>query len=157
APLLLQPVSLTDMARGIMADLRGRDPSRQVEVEIAGGLSTIGDAGLLKAALENLLGNAWKFTRRATLARITVTQQDAEHGKVFCVRDNGAGFEMAQAARLFAPFQRLHSATDFEGTGVGLATVHRIIARHGGKIWAEGKVDAGASFYFTLGNGQPHA
>ena len=121
-------------------------------VEIAPGLSGCGDARLLTIVLQNLLGNAWKYTAKRPIARIEFRQ--ANHGSetVYCVRDNGAGFNMAYADKLFAPFQRLHLESEFAGHGIGLATAQRIIARHGGRIWAEAEIDHGAAFFFTLGD-----
>jgi light-regulated signal transduction histidine kinase (bacteriophytochrome) len=110
-----------------------------------------GDARLLTIVLENLLGNAWKFTGKHPAAEIWFDQQRRDGRTVYCVRDTGAGFDMKYADKLFAPFHRLHGATEYEGVGVGLATVQRIIARHGGQIWAEAEVDRGAAFFFTLG------
>jgi light-regulated signal transduction histidine kinase (bacteriophytochrome) len=110
-----------------------------------------GDARLLGAVLENLLGNAWKFTARCASARIEFGATRSSEHTVMFVRDNGAGFDMAHADQLFGVFRRLHSATEFEGTGIGLATVQRIIRRHGGRVWAEAVVDRGATFFFTLG------
>jgi light-regulated signal transduction histidine kinase (bacteriophytochrome) len=108
------------------------------------------DPRLVAVILENILGNAWKFTSKRLGARIEVSQEVRENENVFFVRDNGAGFDIEHAQRLFAPFQRLHSAEDFEGTGIGLATVHRVVSRHGGRIWAEAATDSGATFFFTL-------
>jgi signal transduction histidine kinase len=105
---------------------------------------------LLRIALENLLGNAWKYTRNKPEARIEFSAESGKDGTIYCVRDNGAGFEMSHAEKLFTPFQRLHSERDYEGTGIGLATVERVVRRHGGRIWAEGSVGIGASFHFTL-------
>ena len=141
---------LSVLAREIAAELKQREPDRQVGFVIEEEVTADGDAGLLRVVLENLLGNAWKFTARHPRARIEfgVTQRD---GETACfVRDDGAGFDMAHADKLFGTFQRLHSATEFEGTGIGLATVQRIIHRHGGRVWAEGAVEQGATFYFTL-------
>ena len=121
-----------------------------MEWHIADNLTADGDPVLLKALLDNLLRNAWKFTAERPNARIEVTLCAMGGGKVFCVRDNGAGFEMAYADKLFKPFQRLHDAKRFEGTGIGLAIVYRILRRHGGRVWAEGSPGQGAAFYFTL-------
>jgi DNA-binding response OmpR family regulator len=145
-----QSVDLTKVARAIADRLQQSQPQRQVEFAIAAGLAACGDRQLLAILMENLLGNAWKYTGKRAQARIEVGTTVDTGGKAFYVRDNGAGFDMAYASKLFGVFQRLHSASDFEGTGIGLATVQRIVRRHGGKVWAEGKVDEGATFYFTL-------
>jgi signal transduction histidine kinase len=144
------PVNLSSLAEQVVSELQTGDPERQVDVEIAPGLCAVGDPGLLRAALANLLGNAWKFTAKTSHPHIEfgAFQQNGDRG--FYVRDNGAGFDMAYAGKLFGAFQRLHQASDFEGTGIGLATVQRVINRHGGRIWAEGAVGQGAVFYFTL-------
>ena len=150
-----ETVDLTAVAREIAAELQMTQPERQVEFIIEGGLVANGDAGLLRVVLEHLLGNAWKFTARHPRARIEFGrlsgkgQRDSE--ATYFVRDDGAGFDMAYADKLFGIFQRLHSMTDFDGTGTGLAVVQRIIHRHGGQVWAEGAVEQGAMFYFTLG------
>jgi signal transduction histidine kinase len=112
------------------------------------------DPGLVRVVIENLLGNAWKFTRRRAGARVQMDCELAGGEQVFVVRDNGIGFEAAQAENIFKPFQRLHAAGEFEGTGIGLATVQRIVERHGGRVWARGSVDEGASFFFTLSRQQ---
>jgi len=147
----LETVDLSALCRELEQELRNAEPERQVELFIAPGLTVQGDGTLLRAALQNLLGNAWKFTRDRTPGRITVGLQAQAEQNVYFVRDNGAGFDMAFSAKLFAPFQRLHSQKEFAGTGIGLATVQRIIHRHGGTVWAEGAVNQGATFYFTLG------
>jgi light-regulated signal transduction histidine kinase (bacteriophytochrome) len=144
------PVDLSNLARVVTEALAKRTPERIVSVVIAEGLAAQGDARLLRIVLENLLGNAWKFTSTTPAARIEVGMTPHEGRHAYFVRDNGAGFDMAYADRLFAPFQRLHPATEFEGTGIGLATVQRVIRRHGGQVWAEGIVGQGATFYFTL-------
>ena len=143
-------IDLSALAQTIAAEFKKTQPERQVEFVIAEGLVANGDASLLRAVLENLLGNAWKFTGKNAHARIEfgATQQDGE--PVYFVRDDGAGFDRAYASKLFGVFQRLHATVEFEGTGIGLATVQRIIQRHGGRIWAEGEVGQGATFYFTL-------
>lgn len=150
-PLTRQPVNLTQLVGYIVDDLRRESPERVVEVYIEPGVQVQGDATLLRVALENLLGNAWKYTGKCREPRIRFERIEHEGHPAFCVRDNGAGFDMRFADRLFGVFQRLHSANDFQGTGVGLASVRRIIRRHGGDIWAEGEVDRGAKFVFWLG------
>ena len=145
-----EPVSLTGLAESISAELRGSDPQRQVEFVIAPGLETSGDPRLLRVALENLLGNAWKYTAKHPRARIEFGVAQHEARPAYYVRDDGAGFDMTYADKLFGAFQRLHAPGEFEGTGVGLATVRRIVGRHGGRVWAEGAVERGATFYFTL-------
>ena len=150
AELVRAPVDLSALAETVVATLRRDHPQRVVAVAIAPGMTASGDARLLTVALENLLGNAWKFTARCADARISFSAAEGPDGRVFTVRDNGAGFDMAYVGKLFGAFQRLHSAIDFPGTGIGLATVGRIIHRHAGKVWAEGALDAGAAFHFTL-------
>jgi PAS domain S-box-containing protein len=144
------PIDLTALAGEIAAELAAADPGRDVAVKIADDLSCTGDPQLLRLVLRNLLGNARKFSAKTPGARIDVGQVDIDGEGVFFVRDNGAGFDMRYAGKLFGAFQRLHSATDFEGTGVGLATVQRIVSRHGGRIFAEAEPGQGATFYFTL-------
>jgi light-regulated signal transduction histidine kinase (bacteriophytochrome) len=143
-----ETVDLSALAKSISSTLVLTQPSRRVTFVIAEGLVTTGDAGLLRVALENLLGNAWKFTSKKQRARIEFGR--AENPPIYFVRDNGAGFDMAYVNKLFSAFQRLHNASEFPGTGIGLATVQRIIARHGGRIWVEAAVGQGATFYFTL-------
>lgn len=154
-PVVAQPVNLSQLAHYIVEDLRRQAPQRRVDVHIEDGLSVQGDPTLMRVVLENLLGNAWKYSARNEHARIELgaTLQDGRW--VYHVKDNGAGFDMRFADRLFGVFQRLHSANDYPGTGVGLATVQRIIRRHGGQIWADSEVGAGARFYFTLGEARP--
>jgi PAS domain S-box-containing protein len=146
-------VDLSELARATVERLRAAHPERNVEVLIAKGLTATGDGRLLGAALDNLIGNAWKFTRHQPKATIEVSSMRDAGQLVYLVRDNGAGFDMAFASKLFGVFQRLHTTDEFEGTGIGLATVQRIIRRHGGRIWAEGVVGGGATFYFTVDQG----
>ncbi len=148
--LRVQPVDVTAEARSILGQLRDRDPARNVDVRVADHLLAEADRGLFRTMLENLLSNAWKYTARKERASIEVGSTDRSGERVFFVRDNGAGFAAEQADRLFRPFQRLHAASEFEGTGIGLATVHRIVTRHGGRVWAEGAPDAGATVYFRI-------
>ncbi|MDB4993891.1 MAG: arcB [Myxococcaceae bacterium] len=151
AELRRDRVDLSRLASAVAADLRATDRSRDVDFVIAGGIEVLGDPDLLHALLENLFGNAWKFTSRRAHSRLElgIVDKDARP-TVYFVRDNGAGFDMAHAYKLFTPFQRLHAADEFAGTGIGLATVQRIVDRHGGRIWAEGAVDVGATVHFTL-------
>jgi signal transduction histidine kinase len=143
-------VNLGELAEMILADLRKEQRARKAEIHVAPGLIVDGDAALLRNVLENLLGNAWKFSSKRDCSRIQVDSR-VDNGKtVFFVRDNGAGFDPAYSNRLFGAFQRLHREDEFPGTGVGLATVQRIIHRHGGRVWAEGGVDQGATFYFMI-------
>jgi light-regulated signal transduction histidine kinase (bacteriophytochrome) len=139
------------VARAIGERLREADPQRDVEIIVQEGLVAEGDATLLTAVMENLLGNAWKFTSQRAKAHIEVGLTSKDGLRVYFVRDDGAGFDMAYVGKLFGAFQRLHSATEFPGTGIGLATVQRIVRRHGGQVWAEGEVGRGATFFFTLG------
>jgi two-component system, sensor histidine kinase and response regulator len=143
-------VDLSAVVRGIAAELAAREPAREVRFAIADGVKARGDVSLLRAALLNLLENSWKFTSKHPQALIEFGTQESEEGPVYFVRDDGAGFDMGESVRLFNPFQRLHKDSEFEGTGIGLATVERIVRRHGGRIWAEGGVERGATFYFTL-------
>ena len=148
--LLLEPVDLSGMAKTVAAELRQTEPERDVRVEIAEGITVNGDRNLLQVVMENLLGNAWKYTGRREEAVIEFGKTTVAGEPACFVRDNGAGFDMAQSERLFAPFQRLSGTDEFKGHGIGLATVARIIQRHGGRVWAEGEPDKGATFYFTL-------
>jgi light-regulated signal transduction histidine kinase (bacteriophytochrome) len=143
-------VDLSGIAWRVVQRLKAGDPSRDVEVIIAEGASTAGDARLLAVLLENLVGNAWKFTSKREKARIEFGARTENGRPVYFVRDDGAGFDMEHYAKLFGTFQRLHSSREFEGTGIGLATVQRVVNRHGGRIWAVGAVDGGATFFFTL-------
>ncbi|CAN5566460.1 hypothetical protein BH09VER1_BH09VER1_48360 [soil metagenome] len=144
------PVDLTGLARSVVAALRQAAPERIAEVVVADGLETTGDPRLLRIMLENLLGNAWKFTSKSPAAHLEFTSHLENSERVFSIRDNGAGFDMRYAGKLFAPFQRLHRLSEFPGTGIGLATVQRIIHRHGGRVWAQAEVDRGATFHFTI-------
>jgi light-regulated signal transduction histidine kinase (bacteriophytochrome) len=146
--MTVRTVDLSLLAKTIASTLALTQPRRRVALVIAEGMVTIGDEGLLRAALENLLGNAWKFTGKKRQARIEFGC--AGNPPVYFVRDNGAGFNMADADRLFGAFQRLHPVSEFPGTGVGLTTVRRIISRHGGRVWGKAAVGQGATFYFTL-------
>ena len=143
-------VDLSAMARDVIAQLRGAEPGRQVDARIAEGLLVEADSRLVRALLDNLLGNAWKFTSRVPNAHIEFDATEGREGRTFFVRDDGAGFDMKYVGKLFAAFQRLHGGHEFAGTGIGLATSQRIVRRHGGKIWAEGSVGKGATFHFTL-------
>ncbi len=143
-------VDLTGLAREVAAGLEAGEPQRRVEWIIAEGLTMNADSSLMRVVLENLLGNAWKFTRKQPEAKIELGITRQEEQPVYFVRDNGVGFDMAFADKLFGAFQRLHTRDEFEGTGIGLATVHRIIRRHGGRIWVESRVNQGTTFYFTL-------
>ena len=149
--LSLATVDLGSLAQAIAAELKRSEPERQVEFVVAEGLFAKGDERLLRVALENLLGNAWKFTGKGSKARIEFGMTPTDGRQVFYVRDNGAGFDMAYADKLFGAFQRLHKSSEFAGSGIGLATVQRIIHRHGGRVWAEGAAGKGATFHFTLG------
>lgn len=155
-PLQRVDVDLSELAQAIAGDLASQDPERNVEVVITPGLHAYADRSLLNSVLQNLLANAWKFTARIKSPRIEFSATERDGETVYFVRDNGAGFNMAHAQRLFGMFERLHHVSEFSGHGVGLAIVSRIIERHGGRIWAEAAVGRGATFFFTLGaNGEP--
>jgi PAS domain S-box-containing protein len=143
-------VSLSDIARSIVAELQRHDPDRRVQVDIEEELIADVDDHLIRIALDNLLGNAWKFTAKVARPCVQLRRDSNGEAPVYFVRDNGAGFDMAYTDKLFRPFQRLHRDCDFPGTGIGLATVQRVIARHGGRVWAEGAVGEGATIYFTI-------
>jgi PAS domain S-box-containing protein len=159
--LRLSRISRQELARGrvdldlvvssILAELRKAAPERDVQLEIMEGVTALADHGLMKIALDNLIGNAWKFTSKTEKARIEFGSRENEGKPLYYIRDNGAGFDPANADKMFRPFQRLHSEKEFEGTGIGLAIVERIVRRHGGKVWAEGEPGKGATVYFTLG------
>ena len=143
-------VDLSALVKELAEELEQAEPSRQVEFVIEEGLVVEGDKRLLRVALENLLRNAWKFTRKQPRARISFGVSEHEDTLAYFVSDNGVGFDMAYADKLFGAFQRLHGVKEFEGTGIGLATVQRVVHRHGGRVWAQGRVGHGATFYFTL-------
>lgn len=149
-----ETVDISMLAESAIADLRRAEPLRQVEVSIQPDLMAEGDHNLLRIALVNLLANAWKFTGRQPEARIELGAMCDGDVRVFFVRDNGVGFDMTYVNKLFGAFQRLHTTSEFPGTGIGLATVQRIIRRHGGRVWAEGAVNQGATFYFALPSNQ---
>ena len=151
--LVLERIDLSRLAGDVVDELRRQEPDRRVDVLIESGLLAEADPKLMRVALANLIGNAWKFTSRHEQARIEVGSApvSGDHGGVaFYVKDDGAGFDPRYARNLFGAFQRLHTPDQFEGTGIGLATVQRIVHRHGGTVWAEGQVEQGATFWFTL-------
>ena len=150
APLRRTAIDLSRMAESILERLRADDPARKAQCTVAKGARVIADEGLMHIVLENLLRNAWKYTSKVDVAEIEFGHGEDGNRTVYFVHDNGAGFNPRYADRLFRPFQRLHSQSEFLGTGIGLATALRIISRHGGTIWADGQVDHGAAFYFTL-------
>jgi PAS domain S-box-containing protein len=148
--MLMEELDLSEIAESVAAELKAREPERQVAFDIAPGLRVYGDRALLQSAMENLIGNAWKYTGKHARATIEFGKTRYQNEEAYFVRDDGAGFDVTYAYKLFQPFQRLHSGSDFPGNGIGLATVRRIIERHGGQIWANGELDKGAVFYFTL-------
>jgi light-regulated signal transduction histidine kinase (bacteriophytochrome) len=150
AELQRRPVDLSALTLTVATELKMMQPERAVEFVITPGLEATADARLMRVVLENLLGNAWKFTSSHRSAKIEVGKAQHNGTPAFFVRDDGVGFDPAHADRLFGAFQRLHSTSEFPGTGVGLATVQRIVQRHGGQIWAQGAIEKGATFYFTL-------
>ena len=150
-PITRVPVNLSDVAMEELVELRQQEPTRVAEITIQPDLVVQGDAGLLRVAMQNLLGNAWKFSSKKETTRIEVGSREDNGERTVYVRDNGAGFDMQYASQLFAPFQRMHSSATFSGTGIGLATVNRIITRHGGRVWAESTPGGGAVFQFTVG------
>lgn len=145
-----EQVDLTLLAGEVMKDIRQRDPSREITLYIQEGMQVVADRALMRVVLDNLLGNAWKYTGKVLNPVISFGLIETANKQIFYVRDNGAGFDSDRAEKLFNPFQRFHSNQEFQGTGVGLATVRRILERHGGRIWAESKPDEGAAFYFTI-------
>ena len=150
AGMRLTEVDLGALAADILRRLRAEEPGRCVSSEIAEGTRVWADAGLMRIALENLIGNAWKYSRGNAEARIALGMQEDEGRRIFFVRDNGAGFDLRYAAKLFSPFQRAHGQSEYEGTGIGLAIVQRVVSRHGGRIWAESEPGSGSTFRFTL-------
>ena len=150
AKLKGERVNLSDLAEEIVRTLREREPHRAVAFVCPPGVTAWGDARMLRIALENLLGNAWKYTGMREKGSIVCAASCEQRASVFSISDNGAGFDMAHAGKLFGAFQRLHSRSEFEGTGIGLALVKRIVARHGGRIWANAAPDRGATFSFAL-------
>lgn len=151
--LFLEPVDLSALSREVSQVLQDADPGRTVKITVQDGIMCRGDRKMLRVVLENLFGNAWKFTSKVEQGRILFSAVPSKDGTAYFIRDNGAGFDMACAQKLFGAFQRMHSDAEFPGTGIGLATVQRIIHRHGGTIWAESEPGKGATFYFTLGRG----
>jgi two-component system, NtrC family, sensor kinase len=149
-PLVRHRVELGPLAHVVVDELRRRDPERRVDISIAPDLVVAGDGRQLRILLDNLLGNAWKFTSQRACAHISVGREILAGESVFYVDDNGVGFDMAQADRLFEPFHRLHSEAGLQGTGIGLATARRIVERHGGRIWAQGRLGDGAKLFFTI-------
>jgi light-regulated signal transduction histidine kinase (bacteriophytochrome) len=157
AEMNTRQVDLSKLARQAADDLRAATPERAAQFHIEDGVSSFGDPALLQIALSNLLANAWKFTAKSADSVIEFGARREDGLPVYFVRDNGAGFDMAYAGKLFKPFQRLHGIKEFPGTGIGLATVARVIQRHGGRVWAEAVLGQGATFFFTLEpDGEPH-
>ena len=144
-------VNLSDLAQSFAEELKTSEPERKTEIVIASGLKVHGDRRLLRILLQNLLENAWKFTRKSPVAKIELGIIEKNGERVYFIRDNGVGFDMKFSHKLFQPFQRLHSGEEFSGTGIGLASVQRVINRHGGRIWAEAEIGKGATFYFSMG------
>jgi signal transduction histidine kinase len=149
-PINTEKIDLTGLIEEIISNLHQSHPERNVVTKVQEGLTIKADKGLITVALENLLGNAWKFTALKEVGEIEFGGMKKDGEKVFFIRDNGAGFDMKFADKLFLPFQRFHSAQEFPGTGIGLSTVHRIIQRHGGKIWAESQPGKGTTLYFSI-------
>jgi light-regulated signal transduction histidine kinase (bacteriophytochrome) len=145
-----EKVNLSDMAQKVVDELAKAEPQREVMFSIAPDITAYGDRNLLLLVVENLLGNAWKFSSKVAEPRIEMGTIEHNGKQAYFIRDNGVGFDMTYVDKLFKPFQRLHKASEFPGTGIGLATVQRIVRRHGGEIWAESNVGEGATFYFTL-------
>jgi signal transduction histidine kinase len=150
SPLHYRPIDLSRLAASILESLMADKGERTVEISVSPGAHAIADEGLISLVLENLIRNAWKYSSKRNPSRIEFGFREEKDEVIFFVQDNGVGFNPNYADRLFRPFQRLHSHVDFPGTGVGLATVQRIVTRHGGRVWAEGSVDQGARFSFSL-------
>jgi len=148
--LMPRVVDLSELFLESAATMRDRNPGREVDVHVEAGLEVNGDARLLRIAIDNLLDNAWKYTSRQPLANVAVGSERRDGEIVYFVRDNGVGFDMAYAGKLFGPFQRMHPESQFSGTGIGLVTVQRIVAMHGGRVWADATPNQGATFFFTL-------
>lgn len=155
--LRFKSVDLSALAAGILSDLQAQSPERAAHVVIQQGMVAQGDERLLQVAMENLIGNAWKFSGKKERGEISVTAQVVSGDTVYCVHDNGAGFDMEYAEKLFGNFQRLHTHAEFPGTGIGLVNVRRIVERHGGRIWATAVEGKGATFKFTLARPAPHS
>ncbi len=152
AELVLNEFDISALVKSVADGIRATYPSRKLDFSACGPVMVRGDENLLRIAMENLLQNAWKFTSKTENARVEFGVRETDSGRVFFIKDNGAGFDMKYRDKLFKPFERLHTESEFPGTGVGLASVQRVIQRHGGRIWAEGEVGGGATFYFTLGD-----
>jgi light-regulated signal transduction histidine kinase (bacteriophytochrome) len=152
-PMHRRDVDLSELAMGVLAQLRSEDPTREVATDVEPTAPVHGDPRLLQIVLDNLLRNAWKFSSKTPHARIVFGCRTQGDETVYFVKDNGAGFDATYADSLFVPFQRLHSEQDFPGTGIGLATVQRVIDKHGGRVWAESAEGQGATFWFTIGGG----
>jgi light-regulated signal transduction histidine kinase (bacteriophytochrome) len=148
--VIREPVSLSDMANDIVTSIQNQEPERPAAIHIQQDITAKGDSRMLYSVLENLLNNAWKYSSKRPQTEIKVFTEQQDGNTVYVIQDNGAGFSMKYADKLFVTFQRLHTESEFTGTGVGLATVKRIIEKHSGDIWAESEVDQGSKFYFTL-------
>ena len=149
-PMRREPVDLSEEAKAIIAELREADPNRPVKVIVGDSLNVVGDPWQIRTLLQNILGNAWKFTKKNEQAEIEFGAMEKDSAPIFFVRDNGVGLDMAYANKLFKPFQRLHAIHEFSGSGIGLASAQRVILRHGGRIWVESELGVGTTFYFTL-------
>jgi light-regulated signal transduction histidine kinase (bacteriophytochrome) len=148
--MVLQNVDISAIAESIVAELKATSPERNVEVHINKDMKAMADSGLIRIVMANLIGNAWKYTSKKENAKISIESKFTKSETIFIIKDNGSGFDMKFAENLFTPFKRLHSATEFQGTGIGLSIVERVIRRHQGRVWAESEINNGASFYFTL-------